>query len=183
MTITGILRTFALLAASLSLTAEHADLSQVQTVYLLPMGNGFDQYLANRLTQLGPYRVVTDPKLADALFTDRLGAAFEVRFEELFPKPEEPAVPEPAKDEKDAKDEKNAGKVEEATSKRPAEQDDRVVPPSSFGRGKGTVFLVDRKSRRVIWSAFENPKSTTPEVLDSTAERLVKQLKRDLAAK
>ena len=177
MRISGVLRTFALLTVPLALTAEHAELSQIQTVYLLPMGNALDQYLANRLTQLGPYRVVTDPKLADAVFTDRLGKVFETRFEELFPTPAEPAPPAPAEEEKSAE------KTEAVTTKGPADQGERIVPPSSFGRGKGTVFLVERKSRRVVWSAFENPKTTAPEVLDGTAERLVKQLKRDLAAK
>ena len=174
MTITGILRSFALLAVPLAVMAENAELSQVRTVYLLPMSNGFDQYLANRLTQLGPYRVVTDPRLADAVFTDRLGKPFEIRFEELFTTPAE-ATPE--------KDEKGVEKSDAAASKETAEQSGPIIPPSSFGRGKGTIFLVDRKSRRVIWSAFDNPKMTTPEVLDSTAERLVRQLKRDLGAK
>lgn len=181
MMITGIFRILALLPLPLVLAAEHAELSQVQTVYLLPMGNGFDQYLANRLTQLGPYRVVTDPQLADAVFTDRLGKPFEIRFDELFVKPPEAAPPE-ADSPEPAQDEKATDKAEPAVSKN-AEESGRVIPPSPFGRGRGTVFLVDRKSRRVVWSAFENPKMTTPEMLDGTAERLVKQLKRDLAAK
>jgi hypothetical protein len=181
MTIMGVFRILALLVLPLVLAAEHAELSQVQTVYLLPMGNGFDQYLANRLTQLGPYRVVTDPQLADAVFTDRLGKPFEIRFGELFAQPAEAAPAEPASPEP-AQGEEASDKAEPVVRKS-ADESRRVIPPSSFGRGKGTVFLVDRKSRRVIWSAFENPKMTTPEMLDSTAERLVKQLKRDLEAK
>jgi hypothetical protein len=167
----------------MSLTAEHAELSQIQTVYLLQMGNGFDQYLANRLTQLGPYRVVTDPELADAIFTDRLGKAFEMRFDELFGKPPAAAAPEVQPDEKTTGEPgKPATEAGKATTK-VAEDSGRVVPPSSFGRGKGTVFLVARKSRGVVWSAFQNPRSTAPEVLDDAAERVVKQLKRDLAGK
>jgi hypothetical protein len=175
MRITGFLRIVTLLTLPVVLTAEHAELSQIQTVYLLQMGNGFDQYLANRLTQLGPYRVVTDPQIADAIFTDRLGKPFEMRFNELFPKPPEKAPEEPTK-------EKTTDETAEPARKAP-EESQRVIPPSSFGRGKGTVFLVARKSRSVVWSAFHNPKVTTPEVLDDVAERVVKQLIRDLAGK
>src|SRR5216684_1552033 len=62
-----------------------ASLPEVQAVYLLPMTGGLDQYLANRLTAGGVFRVVTDPKLADAIFTDQLGAGFEQKLVDLFP--------------------------------------------------------------------------------------------------
>jgi hypothetical protein len=61
------------------------ELLQVHKVYLLPMTNAMEQYLANRLTGLGVFQVVTDPKKADAIFTDGIGAAFESRLAELFP--------------------------------------------------------------------------------------------------
>ena len=51
------------------------------------------------------------------------------------------------------------------------------------GRGRGTIFLVDVKSRQVLWSAFEKPKNSSPHELDHTAERVVKQLKQDLTPK
>lgn len=74
-----------------------AELAQVHKVYLLPMTNGMEQYLANRLTSLGVFQVVTDPKKADAIFTDRIGEAFESRQDELFPqKPIRPASDETA---------------------------------------------------------------------------------------
>jgi hypothetical protein len=44
-----------------------ADVTSVKAVYLLPMAGGLDQYLANRLTGDQVFRVVTDPKLADAI--------------------------------------------------------------------------------------------------------------------
>lgn len=53
---------------------------------------------------------------------------------------------------------------------------------SSFGRGKGNFFLVDRTTRTVIWSIFEPPKNSTPSELDKTAERVVNHLKQDLKA-
>ena len=51
------------------------------------------------------------------------------------------------------------------------------------GRGRGTLFLVDVKSRQVLWSAFEKPKNSSPRELDHTAERVVKLLKEDLSPK
>ncbi len=50
-------------------------------------------------------------------------------------------------------------------------------------RGRGTIFLVDVKSRQVLWSAFERPKNSNPHELDHTAERVVKLLKQDLSPK
>ena len=127
-----------------------ANLPDVQAVYLLPMTGGLDQYLANRLTAGGVFRVVTDPKLADAIFTDQLGAGFEQRLVDLYP-------PE-------SKD---------------TDKNDKPAPHiSTFGHGRGTIFLVDLKSRSVIWSVYERPGRTTAEVLDRTAARIVQQIKK-----
>ena len=62
-----------------------ADLSSVHTVYLLPMANSLDQYLAHRITASGVLQVVVDPKKADVLFTDRLGEAFQERLKAFAP--------------------------------------------------------------------------------------------------
>ena len=43
-------------------------------------------------------------------------------------------------------------------------------------RGKGNLFIVDRKSRNVLWSVFEPPKDSTPGELSKTAEKVVKRL-------
>ena len=67
-----------------------ADLATVHTVYLLKMSKGLDQYLANRLTGEHVFQVVTDPKFADAVFTDQIGEGFQTKLEELFPSPEPP---------------------------------------------------------------------------------------------
>jgi hypothetical protein len=100
--------TIALLFSSLAIALAappKANLAQVHKVYLLPMANGMDQFLANRLTGLGVFQVVTDPKKADAIFTDRIGEAYEARQAEWFPQkpvkpvsdePAPPAAPEPA---------------------------------------------------------------------------------------
>lgn len=50
----------------------------------------------------------------------------------------------------------------------------------SFSRGRGTFFLVDRKTRNVLWSTYERPKNGSPDELNRTAERVVNDLKRDL---
>jgi hypothetical protein len=57
-------------------------LQGVHTVYLFPMRNGFDQYLAGDLTERHVFQVVTDPKAADAVFTDSMGPGFEEVFEQ-----------------------------------------------------------------------------------------------------
>src|SRR5579871_6614586 len=75
-----------------------AGLSGIHAVYLLPMGGALDQYLAIRLTSEHVFQVVTDPKLADAVFTDRIGSAFEERLDDLYAPPpkEKPAATQPA---------------------------------------------------------------------------------------
>jgi hypothetical protein len=160
-----------LLSATLALAglAAAPELSQVRSVYLFPMANGFDQYLANRITASGLFQVATDPKKADAVFTDRLGAALESRLAELYPETPPKPVEQVKKTDKD--------KPEEATP--PAE----VTRFSSFARGKGTIFLVGVKARAVLWSVYEQPKNTLPAELDRTARRIVERLQRELKGK
>jgi len=133
-----------------------AGVPDVHAVYVLPMAGGLDQYLANRLTGAGLFRVVTDPKLADAVFTEQLGAAFEQRLADLYA---------PADADKEENDEKPAPHI------------------SSFGRGKGTIFLVDVKSRAVIWSAYQKRSRSTPDDLDRTAVHIVQQIKKQQGTK
>ena len=54
---------------------------------------------------------------------------------------------------------------------------------STFGRAKGTVFLVDVQSRQVIWSVYDTPKDSSSRQLDRTASDIVNRLKRDLSPK
>jgi hypothetical protein len=130
-----------------------AEVTAVKTVYLLPMSGGLEQYLANRLTGAQVFRVVTDPKLADAIFTDQLGESFERKLADLYP-PLEAADAD--------------------------EKDDNKPQPhaSSFGRGRGTIFLVDVKSHAVIWSGYEKRVGSKPAMLDRTAVRIVQQIKK-----
>lgn len=162
----------ALLLAGMSLWAADASLTQIKTVYLLPMGNGLDQYLANQLTGEGVFQVVTDPELADAVFTDKLGTAFEQSFAELYPPPPSPV--------EEAKPEPGAAKKKEAPLSMAALLSDRPDTPvrvSSFSRGRGNLFLVDRRSKRVIWSSYERPRDARPEEVNRVADRLVGRLK------
>jgi hypothetical protein len=140
-----------------------AGLDEVKSVYLLPMAHGLDQHLASRLTTGGVFAVVADPKAADAVITDRLGEAFESRLDELYPPPA-PAAKPPA----DTKEEKAGG---DATGP-PIQRGERLGGASTFGRGKGTVFVVDRKTRRVVWSVYEPPKDFSSQELDRTASRI-----------
>ncbi len=164
-----------------------AELSGVHTVYVLTMSKGLDQYLANRLTNGHVFQVVTDPKLADAILTDRIGATFQSTLEEILPTP----VPEqPAPAEKATPTAKAAPAAEKKEASKgstlPTETVNKLEKAgasSSFGRGKGTVFLVDMKSRQVLWSIYELPKGSTAKELDRTASDIVSRLKRDLKGK
>ncbi|MFN7925573.1 MAG: hypothetical protein U0Q16_36070 [Bryobacteraceae bacterium] len=171
---------FALLLAVCAAFAANADLAQVQSVYMLPMSSGLDQYLADFLTSRHVYQVVTDPKRADAVFTDQIGAGFEQRMAELYP-------PEPAEEPKKAETkEKEApkdakGDAVKVTGER--KYDGSSKPLSTFSRGKGTVFLVDLKSRRVLWSLYARPKRSIPDELHAISRRIVDALERDLKGK
>jgi hypothetical protein len=172
-----------------------AELSGVHTVYVLSMSKGLDQYLANRLTNDHLFQVVTDPKLADTFFTDRIGESLQSKLEEIFapPVPEKAAPAEkPASTEKAASTENPAPAAEKAPKadkdKEPSshplitETVNKLASPgsNSFGRSKGTVFLVDAKSRQVVWSVYDLPKGSSSKDLDRTASDIVSRLKRDL---
>jgi hypothetical protein len=160
-----------------------AELSGVHTVYVLSMSKGLDQYLANRLANDHLFQVVTDPKLADAFLTDRVGESLQAKLEEIFP----PPVPvKPAPDEKEEKAAKKDKDKDSPTNPLLTDTVNKLDTPgssSSFGRGKGTIFLVDAKSRQVVWSIYELPKGSSAKELDRTASDIVSRLKRDLKGK
>ena len=163
-----------------SLVLAAAELSGVHAVYLFPMSRGMDQYLANRLTNDHVFRVVTDPKLADAFFSDRLGDALQAQLDAALPKPAPPkeAPKEAAKDA--AKPAEPARSGSSGMFSDPVNKLDNPAMNSSFGRGKGNVFLVDAKSRQVVWSTFDPPKDDTSKQLDRTASDIVNRIKKDL---
>ena len=177
--------------------AAAAELTGGRTVYLMPMVRGLDQFIANRLTRMHVLQVVTDPAKADVVFTDQVGAVLEDRLNDLYPPPPDPVAIEAAKQ---AAKEKAAAKEAAAKERAGIAGTSAAQPPPSLldetvnkadkagmmgvsSRGRGTIFLVDVKSRQVLWSAFEKPKSSSPYELDHTAERVVKLLKQDLSSK
>jgi hypothetical protein len=126
-----------------------------RTVYILPMASGLDQYVAQWLTRDHIMQVVADPKAAEVVMTDRLGEAFEQRMTELHP----------------AAGEKKA---------------DAAVLPNTFrsSKGRGTIFIVDAKSRQVLWSEYEKPaRSNSDADLNHTAERIAKKISGPKSAK
>ncbi len=146
------------LGVLLSISA-HAQVFGVKTVYLLPMAGGLDQYLALQLTTGGVLQVVTDPKKADAILTDGIGARLEDSLSDLY-RAEEKAK---ADKDKSGKDTSNADDFSHPSMR----------PLSS---SRGLVFLVDRASRNVLWSTYELPANTQPDELKHVAERIVERL-------
>jgi hypothetical protein len=163
-----------------------ADLTSLHTVYVMSMTRGLDQYLANQLTRERVFQVVTDPKLADAVLTDHLGANFQAQLEDISPTPEpvaaEPEKPEPESAKAGASGAKAA--VEEEASAGgllapPVNKLASLATMSTFGGGKGVIFLVVSKSRQVVWSTFELPKSHSLRDMNRAAADIVERLKKD----
>ncbi len=142
----------------LAMAVKNPQLTAIHTVYFLPMGNSLDQYLATRLTQTGMFQVVTDPQRADAIFTDKIGQGFEDKMTQLYP-------PAEVSDEEKEKDK------------------DMISKPGqrfgSFSRGHGTVFLVDRKSRNVVWSIYWPIRNSRPDDVNRRAEQIADKLRKD----
>ncbi len=145
----------AVVFALLALPAWAAGPGGVKTVYLLPMSNGLDQYLAVQLTTESVLQVVTDPQKADAVFTDHLGQTFEQTLTDLY---------------------------KEKSDKSKSDSDPDGAPRNfarggmQGQRGRGTAFLVDRKSHEVLWSIYERPKDNTPDGLKRVAARITSKL-------
>ena len=147
----------------------NAELAQVQTVYLMPMANGFDQYLANRLRSVSQIRIVTDASKADAVFTDRIGTSFESKLEEIEVAAREKlalATTSPLPQDAVQPDSKQGFKFAP-----------KIV--TSIGRGRGTYFLVDRRSRLVLWSTYQAAKDMQPKTLHLTAGKIAGELGKD----
>lgn len=157
------MRTYSLLliAAALScapLTSAEAGTAprlspRFRTVYVLEMANGLDQHLANHLTATRAMWVVLEPATADAVLTESLDDSFWSWLARTYP----PAPGAPAQ-----------SGSREPTSGR---------GPNANPRHPGMVFLVDPRTRVVLWSAWDMPKNPTPPELEHTAQRIATQLK------
>jgi hypothetical protein len=173
--------------------AAAADLSAVKNVYVMPMSRGLDQYLASRLTAVGVFSVVTDPKLADAVLTDRVGDSLQSQLEIISP------TPKPETEEEDTEPVDKATKAKAAKAAKDQDNNSPIAAfgansgsagagaapnqPSSFGRSKGNIFLVDTKSRQVLWSTYDPPKTNAARDLNHTASDIVSRIRKDLNPK
>ena len=148
--------------AGLLIAADAANpaLEGVKTVYLLPMASGLDQFLAVRLTTGSILQVVTDPQKADGILTDHIGASFEQQLDGLY------GAKASAKDDKDN-----------------LQQDFARPVTQPLSRGKGAMFLVDRKTRSVLWSTYALPKNTAPNDMNRLADRIAGRLEKDRRGK
>ncbi len=172
----ALLVSITLAACGAAFAQPNAELSQIQTVYVMPMANGFDQYLANRLRMAGNVRVVTDFLKADAVFTDKIGTAFEARVQE---------IEDEARDKQAQLDAAAARKSNEAPAPDAGNREFKFAPRvvSAIGRGRGTYFLVDRRSRMVVWSIYSKSKDMQPNTLDRNAEKVAAQFQADFSGK
>jgi hypothetical protein len=153
---------WAALAAAVSVAG--GDVAGASAVYIMPMSNGLDQFLALRITTGGVMQVVTDPMKADVVLTDRVGSGFDEKWNELYP------PPKPAKsDDKDSKN-KDKDKDDVYAIQRGASQ------PST--RSRGAIFLIERSTRNVLWSTYVRPKTTAPDDMNHTADLIAKELAR-----
>lgn len=149
--------------------ADSARLERIRAVYFWPMSSSLDQYLAEQIAAEGLFEVVVDPNLATAVMTERIDAPFLEAMDELFPLPaSEESTKKPAEAEEAEQDSLEG----DFRLRRPA---NRVV-----SRPRGTLFLVDVRSRRVLWSTFLKEYDSTPNNLHKQARRVVGKLKKQL---
>ena len=138
----------------------HPELMEVKTVYLLPMTYSLDQFLAIRLTKGGVLQVVTDPNLADAILSEHIGSGLEEQMKSLY------------------------GEKKTDSADKDKDKATSFGGPMAGGtRSKGAVFLVDRKTRNIIWSDYVRPKSAQPDELNHAADRIAGRLEKDKRGK
>jgi hypothetical protein len=180
-----------MLAAIAAFAGVNPQLREVKRVYILAMSASMDQFLTSQLVKAGIFEVVTDPKKADAIITDRVGESFENKLDDLYPPPT-PSKPKKEADEtKPAADSTgDAPKPDPPKNLRDINSDKLAgvdlsggARPTTMGHGKGNIFIVSRGSRSVLWSIYEPPKNNTSRELTKTAERVVKHLQEDLTEK
>lgn len=169
----GRMKRLAFLGFCVAALAGAVDFMGVHTVYILPMRHGMDQYLASHLTSEHVWWVATDPKNVDAILTDHIGDDFQAQLDQLYP------PPEPVK--KTPPPEKEAKAAETNNPMLPIDTETKLPPVhSTFGSAKGMLFLVDRKSRQVLWSIYAPPKDFAPNDMDKAAADVVARLQKQL---
>jgi hypothetical protein len=134
------------LIAGLFATLAFAQYTGPKTVYILPMSAGLDQYLAQWLTKDHVMQVVSNPKTAEVVMTDRLGEAFEQKLNDILP-----------------------GETKKT--------DETAHNTFRTSKPRGTIFLVDAKSRVVLWSDYQKPpRSSSDHDMNVAAEKIAKAL-------
>jgi hypothetical protein len=124
------------------------------------MSGGLDLFLAQWLAKGQTLHVTTDPKSADAVLTDHLGEDFEHKLDQLL-----------------AKKDKESDKDKDVKAQSSPAHSERYNP----GRHRGTVFLVDSKTRQVLWSDYEKPPAySSSDKLNHEAKSIVKKLSESL---
>lgn len=145
--------------ALLAVPLGQAQLRNAQPVYFWPMQHAFDQYLAEAVNGADALTVTFDPKLAGAIMTERIDAPFLQAIEEIFPTEAEEGAEEAQED-----DSIEGDFAVRRTKNRPQ------------GRPRGTLFLVDVKTRRVIWSTYLGELEQDPKDLHKEALRVVEEI-------
>jgi hypothetical protein len=155
-----------ILAASFRLSAaDNSQLQNIGKVYLWPMTNAFDQYLAQQITAEGVFEIVVDPKLAGTVMTEKIDNTFLQALDELFPPADEVSKKEKA-DEKS----KSSDGLQGDFQNRRAGNHPKAAP-------RGTLFLVDIASRKVIWSTYLKDFAPDQNELHKQAREVVAKLK------
>jgi hypothetical protein len=146
-----------------------ADLAEIKNVYLLPMTYALDQFLAIRLTRGGVVQVVTDPNKADTIISDHIGTSLEEKLNSLYgeQKKVKSAGDDKDKDKENDKDKNSFG----------------GGPMAGGTRSRGAVFLLDRKTRNVVWSDYVRPKTSEADELSRVADKIVGQFEKDKKGK
>jgi len=133
------------------------------------MAYGLDQHLAQYLVRLGVFQITTDPKTADAVMTDSIGPGFEVRLRQLY-------APPAAAVEASTEDEDAAARVHREEGARAKQQEEWNAIRSTWGRGRGNVYLVDRYSKAVIYTMYAPPKDSSRPQVDKAAKKIAEDL-------
>jgi hypothetical protein len=126
-----------------------------RTVYVTPMAGEMDQHIASRLTSTRTLWVVLDPGSADAILTDSLDDTFWNWLAKTYPAATNATAPAPGRG--------SATRFE--------------TPSQTTIKHRGTVFLVDPRTRLVLWSMYDLPRNSSPDEMDRVAAHINNQLK------
>ncbi len=158
-----------LILAALTAPLLAADLSSVGPVYFWPMNGALDQYVAEQATSSGVFAVTVDPARAKTVMTDHIDAKFFEGMNEIFVDEAEIAAAEENDDDEEA-----TGSIESGLAPQRAANRPRSSP-------KGTVFLVNIRSRQVVWSTFLGEFDRSPKKLHKKAQQVISDLGKSMS--